>query len=155
MRIVLPLRFYHSVLFRITRFCFPVILDSYWSMKISRSLFNPVSTISSGHSSLLIPFDISSNFLSQFTNHIRSQNNCFSFSLLDRVLLSSSYSYACSVSYFPYVFDSRFHFQFQFFFSSTSMLLLIGETKTSCFSTPFLFFSTSTLIQDRSSMFVI
>jgi hypothetical protein len=35
------------------------------------------------------------------------------------------------------------------------MLLLIGETKTSCFSTPFLFFSTSTLIHDRSSMFVI
>ena len=115
MRIVLPLRFYHSVLFRITQFCFLVILDSYWSMRISRSLFNPVSTISSGHSSLLIPFDISSNFFSQFTNHIQSQNNCFSFSLLDRVLLSSSYSYACSVSYSPYVFNSRFHFQFQFF----------------------------------------
>ena len=129
-RIVLPLCFYHSVPFRITWF-----LDSYWSTKISRSLFNPVSTISLGHSSLLIPFDISSNFLSQFTNHIRSQNNCFSFHfsivfsflLLIRmhVLFLIFHMYSILVSIF----------QFQFPLSLTSMLLLIGETKTSCFST--------------------
>ena len=119
---------YHSVLFS----CYSWFLLVHENIKIP---FNPVLTISSGHSSLLIPFDISMNFLSQFTNHIQSQTDNFSF------LFSIVFSFLLLIR--MHVLFLIFHmylilvsiFQFQFLLSSTSMLLLIGKTKTSCFST--------------------